>query len=482
MAASKLTDDESKTVERLQLRALAIRSWLMIPDLYYRGLQKIQDLGISTPPSLVGLRTVVGWPMVYVDTLEERLDVEGFRFPGEPDADAETAEIWALNNMAEESQLAHLDALVFGHSYEITAARSDDPREALITVESPTNVVVDYDPTTREVTAALHLYGQYNWINFSYQEATQAVLYTDTDFVTLQRAGNGAKWEVTDRQPNPLGYVPVERVVNRQRVGDRIGRSQITPSMMSISDAACRTLLGLEVSREFYATPQRYVLGVDEENFQDGNGNPINMWETYLGKLWALPRDDNDEVPTVGEFKSYDPSVYTAIVDMYAKVFISQTGLPSEYLGVVDAQPASADAIRMKEQRLVKTSERKQSAFGGAHAGSMRTALRIRHGVDSVDEKRLASLQTLWRDAATPTLAAQADATQKWVASGILPARSSVTLDRAGFSLGEQERIKADWVSEDARTAALAQKAAAQAAAAAPSPATGLKPTFSSAE
>src|SRR2546430_15415250 len=40
---------------------------------------------------------------------------------------------------------------------------------------------------------------------------------------------------------------------------------------LPISDAGCRTLLGLEVAREFYSAPQRYILGASEEAFQDAD-------------------------------------------------------------------------------------------------------------------------------------------------------------------------------------------------------------------
>jgi hypothetical protein len=63
--------------------------------------------------------------------------------------------------------------------------------------------------------------------------------------------------------------VPVVRFPNRSRVRDREGRSEITPAIMNTTDSACRSLLGMEIAREFYSVPHRYVLGASESDFQD---------------------------------------------------------------------------------------------------------------------------------------------------------------------------------------------------------------------
>ncbi|MBQ1164456.1 phage capsid protein, partial [Streptomyces sp. A73] len=76
-------------------------------------------------------------------------------------------------------------------------------------------------------------------------------------------------WVVIDRDVHNLGVVPVIRMANRQRTADRVGKSEISPEVMSITDAACRRLMGMEVASEFYGAPQRYILGASESAFQD---------------------------------------------------------------------------------------------------------------------------------------------------------------------------------------------------------------------
>src|SRR5699024_5320406 len=79
--------------------------------------------------------------------------------------------------------------------------------------------------------------------------------------------------------------------------------SEITPAVRSLTDSAMRTLVGAEVAREFYAVPQRYLMGAPESFFLDEDGNPRGAWDAMMGKILAIERDEETgDVPTVGSF------------------------------------------------------------------------------------------------------------------------------------------------------------------------------------
>lgn len=436
-----LSDDESRLLASLVQDIRNEEGDLDLFDAYYDSTQRIEDLGISIPPQLSDLRTVIGWPQVYLDALEERLDVEGFRFPDDATGDDDLWNVWQANNLDEESQLAHLDAFVFGRSYvtigspDVDDDRDDEGRVAvddvpIITVESPRDMAVRWNPRTRRTEGAVRL--------FDVGSEHRATLYLPDETISLRVSPNGRGWQVLERDPHGLGVVPVVRMSNRQRVSDRVGASEITKAIMSLTDSCCRTLLGIEVAREFYSAPQRYVVGAAEGQFRDAQGKPLAGWEAYLGRVMALGVNDEGNNPQVGTFTQYSPEAYTRVIDSYAHIMASQTGLPLAYLGVATDQPASADAIRMQEQRLVKKAERKQRAFGGSWEHAMRIAMRM---IDGRDDEAARRLTTLWRDAATPTLATQVDAATKLIAAGVLPPTSSVAMDMVGLSIGQQQRI-----------------------------------------
>lgn len=426
----ELTDVESEAAHFLSERLQVERFFLRTLDEYYNGEQRVNDLGISTPPALKALHTINGWPGLVVDTLDERLDVEGFRYPQSTVADQDLWDIWQENNLDEESELAHLDALVFGRAF-VMVGQSQDQGSPLITVEAPTNMSVRWTARSRKVSAGLQVYEM--------DGDGMAALYLPTSTTILRQHDFAGSWELVERDEHGFGECPVVMVANRQRSNDRYGRSEITPAVRSLTDAASRTLRGLEAAREFYSVPRRYALGVSESAFQDKNGNPKDAWEAYQSVVWALERDETGNAPTVGQFAAMNPTVFTHIVDMYAKLMSGITGMPPHYLGQTTTNPASADAIRSAEARLNKKAERKQVAFGGGWEAVMRLALRmVNKGNLPDDAKRI---ETIWASVATPTPAATAAALVPQVVDGIIPPTSDVLLERLGYSPLERERI-----------------------------------------
>jgi hypothetical protein len=436
-----LSDDESRLIDELRGDLVTARFPLELRDCYYNGEQVIRDLKISIPPQLQGLHTVIGWPQIGVDALEQRLDIETWRYAGEPEASDELEEVMQANDLLTEAQLAHLDSFIYGRSYAAGGSAEDRDAPPVITIESPMDMTVDYDARLRAVRSALRLYKD--------GDKQAVVLYLPDQTVYAVESDTGG-WEVTDRDMHDLGVVPVVRFSNRQRSAERVGRSEINSAVMGITDAACRTLLGMEVAREFYGAPQRYILGASESAFQDAEGNPKSAWETYIGRVLALERDEDGEIPQVGTFAAYDPSAYTKIVDLYARIMATQLGLPPHYLGYTTDNPASADAIRSTEAQLVKRAERKQSMLDAPWAQVLRLALLIWHG--DVPE-RARRIETVWRNPATPTMAAQTDAAVKLVQAGIIPAESEVALEMVGLSEAQRQRVRADRRRTQARQA-----------------------------
>jgi hypothetical protein len=434
-----LSDDELALINVLRADMMRDRYELKLRDAYFNGEQLVRDLGISIPPQLQGLHTVIGWPRVGVESLEERLDLEAFRWADGADS-AELEEIADANDLFDESSLAHLDALVYGREYlAVGSGDCGGDCPPLITVESPLDMTLLWDARIRMGTAALRECAADSYIE-SGPEERMIVLYLPDQTITAMPNASGG-WEVVERDMHGLGVVPVVRLANRQRTADRVGKSEITNDVMSITDAACRRLMGIEVAAEFFGAPQRYILGASESAFQDAEGNAKSAWETYIGRVLALERDEDGNVPDVGQFPAHDPSGQTKIVDLYARIMSSQFGLPPHMLGYTTDNPASADAIRSTEAKLVKKSERRIRRLGRGWQDAMRLALWVRDGEPPDKTRRI---ETVWRNPATPTIAAQADATVKLVQQGILPADSDVTLEMAGLTEGQRKRVRAD--------------------------------------
>lgn len=401
---------------------------------YYDGKQRLKDLGISTPPQLRHMDAVIGWPGTAVDVLEERLDFEGWDIT---DLDL----VYRANDLDVKSSQAHLDALIYGTSFvTVTSGREGEP-DVLVSVVSPNDIVARRDNRTgRVLEACQYISGDVP----GSQEGSTAVLFREDETVWL--SFDRGDWVVTAKDEHGLGRVPVVQLVNRPRASKLNGRSEITPAVRSYTDMALRTLVGSEVAREFYAVPQRYLLGAPEEFFTDEDGNPRGAWDAMAGKILAIGRDeDTGEIPTTGAYPSHSPQPFFEQIRQLAQLLSAETSIPQSYLGFSTDNPSSADAIRMAENRLVKRAERRQGMFGKAWTEVARLALMVRdgRGYGSLSDDEL-TIRPLWRDASTPTRAAAADEVVKMIQVGVYPAQGDYAMKRLGLSPQDREMLRRD--------------------------------------
>ncbi|MFY1588983.1 phage portal protein [Micromonospora sp. WMMD734] len=432
-----LSEEERETLGRLTLQLLRAQRPIRRLNAYYDGEQRVEQLGLAVPPELRQFLTIVNWPGTYVDAVEERLDLEGFRLPGADEADAELWQVWQENDLDEESQLGHLDALAVRRAFVVVGSGDDtpdapdadgqagdrDPATPLVTVESATEVTVELSPRTRRVSAAAKVY-QDGGVH-------RSTLYQPDSTVWLER--RNARWVEVDRDEHGLGVVPVVPIVNRPRLARREGRSQLE-RVIDLTDAAARALTNAQLATEIMAIPQRYVLGASKGDFVDKDGNQLAAWEAYFGAIWALQNKD----AKVGQFTAADLANFKTIVDHYASLVAGVTGLPMRYLGQSTTNPPSAEGIRADESRLIKTCERFQRTAGGAWERTMRLVRRI---IDGDWDPKLTQMETLWRDPATPTRAQQADAAVKLVQAGVLPVEAA--WEDMGYSAVRRRKLKA---------------------------------------
>lgn len=402
-------------------------------DGYYDGAQRLEQLGLAIPPQLQRFTVVVNWPQIAVDAVEERLDVEGFRWPGQEDADDELWRVWQANDLDEQAQQAHLDALIYGRSYVCVGSNEADDATPLVTVESPREVVTVRDPRTRQTMAALRL-----WRDERTSENASATLYLPETTIWLVWDQGG--WVERDRDVHKLGVVPVVPLLNRARTRKVCGVSEMAP-VIPLTDAAARALTNAQVAQETHAVPQRGVLGATQGDFVDAEGKPLTAWEAYFGAVWTI---GNEDAKTF-QFDSSDMSNFERMVNLYARLVSGVAGIPPNYLGLAADDASSADAIRSREARLVKRCERKQTYFSGAWEQVMALVVRLRDGAWNDDAKLL---ETAWRNPATPTRAQQADAAVKLVQAGVIPREAA--WEDLGYGPARRQKLREQFAAQAA--------------------------------
>lgn len=428
--------------------------------LYYESKKRPRAIGLSVPPEMQQLLANVGWCRVYLDSLEERLDIEGFRLAGRAPSTNSQGEVtnigderlwswWQYNNLDEWSGLGHLEAFIHGRAY-ITIAEPDpddpfvDPDKPIIRVEPATSMWADVDPRTHRVTRAIRVV----------RKADDTI---DTDRITIfepnatyglvrNTGTTTSEWNIEWSRQHNLGFVPVVPLLNRARLTEFYGKSEITPELRSVTDAAARVMMDMQGAAELMALPQRLLFGVTRDELLGSGTDQKSAFQAYMGRILMLPKGASAEQFSAAELRNYGDAL-----ELLSKEASKYTGLPPQYLYFNSDNPASAEAIRSAETRLVKKAERKQRIFGGAWEQAMRIAMLIMDGELPSDAHRL---ETVWRNPATPTFAAMADAVVKLVTATTASGEPVLPVEQGRIELGysvEQRRQMRQWDQDSPR-------------------------------
>lgn len=438
-----LAEDEELLVGHLRSRIRKFARINRAKNEYYELKQKIKHLDIAVPPHLRGmLETALGWPGTAVDVPEERLDWLGWT--SVDDDDMGLGDVYVDNQLAVESSSAHLDTMITGTDF-VTVGRGEESAgepEVLVTVESSSSATAIWDYRLRRASAAL------SQTRDEHGAVVMETLFLPNKTVRFERNLRTKRLDVVDVDDHNLDRVLMSRMVNRRRASDVEGRSEITRAVRYYTDAALRTLLGMEINREFYTAPQWYALnaypeqfGVDPESSKDDRIRA--GWAVTMGRMNIVPPNEDGEAETkIQQTTPSPPTPYIEQLKAYSQLLSAETGIPPTYLGFVTDNPASADSIRQHEYRLVKRAERRQKSFGLCWREVGYLALLVRDG--AVDPDAFRRIDVKWLDASTPTQAAAADGALKLTSANILPPDSRVTYDRIGLSKQEQEQVTAD--------------------------------------
>ncbi|MEO3978781.1 phage portal protein [Streptomyces sp. CAU 1734] len=393
-------------------------------DSFYEGTQPLAYMAPELQRELEETvrQVVINWPRLVVDSLEERLDVEGFRFPDQPESDAELWRIWQANDLDEQSQQGHLDAMVMGRAYVVIGTRDGDATTPLVTVESALDMYAEHDPRTRQIVAAIKRWSEED----ERTTIEHATLYLpNSTSWWLKEKGVWIEDPAHPRDDHDLGEVMIEVLANRPRLKCPNGISELA-DIIPLSDAACKIATDMMVSAEYHATPRRVAFGFGEEDFVDESGRKVSAFSRIIGRMWATEKNrktggDGDGADVI-QFPEAQLTNFHSTLNLLGSLVASIAGLPPHYVGHSSDNPASADGIRSAESRHIKRAERRQRGNGGTWERVNRKVLRL---VTGVWDPRARSLETIWRDASTPTEAQSADAAVKKFTAKIIPLRQT---------------------------------------------------------
>lgn len=436
-----LEPDEQNTLNQLfdQLKQKAPRNRLR--SAYYDGKNAIRDLGISTPPNFRRIAIVLGWSAKAVDILNRRCNLDGFVVPGADADEFGMGDLWTDNYLDTEAPQAGVSSLIHSAAFLIATqgdVAAGEPK-ALITAKDALSGTGIWDRRKRRLSAFLSIIDTDDDCN-----PIDMVMYLDGSNVTMTKEAGA--WKV-DRRSHSFG-VPVEPLVYQPRLARPFGSSRISRAVMSLHDSAIRTVIRSEVSAELYSVPQRVLLGADESAFKNADGTVKTAWQAVLGRVWAIPDDEDAATPRADmkEFSQGSQDPHVAQLRAWAQLFAGETSIPIASLGIsTEANPASAEAYYASREDLISEAEGTTDGWSPAWRRTAIRGLQMLNGwgADAIPPEVL-KLQPKWRSPATPSRAAAADAAAKTIALFPWLAESELGLELFDFGPVFIERAMAE--------------------------------------
>jgi hypothetical protein len=226
------------------------------------------------------------------------------------------------------------------------------------------------------------------------------------------------------------------------------------------------------VARELYSVPQKVVLGAAQDAFKKADGSDASAWETYIHKTLGLERDDAGELPQIAQFKAYDPSVFTKILDWYASSASGMVLAPPDDMGLyTQGNPTTAESRQASNGERNRRARGMQREFEPALTRVAQMALAWEN--EGVLPDKYRRLAVDWNPVDEPNPVLVSDGITKQITAGAIPERSDVTQKALGYTAVERQRIEQDWKREDSRKAAAAAAERIATRKAAPAPQQG---------
>ena len=221
------------------------------------------------------------------------------------------------------------------------------------------------------------------------------------------------------------------------------GRSRLKRPIRSLIDDYVRVVANAAIALEFDTTPQKYILGVTDEQYDTIVSDKFRQ---YVGAIIAATTNpDTGEKPAFGQLAQGSLSPHVEKMRMTATQFAAATGLTVTDVGVVnDANPTSSDAILAQSQTLVLLAQQLNTGNGDALRTIARMAQAIARKVtldELTEEER--NVMAHFRNPAMPSVAVTADAAIKIASARQEFAATDTFLEMIGFDQADIRRIRA---------------------------------------
>ena len=407
---------------------------------YYEGKVTLGEvnLGIALPEGMRKLEIGCAWGAKTVDVLAGRSMFDGF-----VDVDGtEDEDLTALvvnNNLVAEYPKACRDELKLGCSF---ATLSSDPVIGCkIRFHSAQTAAGLWNGEKGRIDCGFAIIDAERVERGNGVEFVPALvnLYTDDAIWVMRRSGNA--WAAT-KNAHKMGRPLMEPLIYNPTSAKPFGQSRIKEPIRRLIQGYVRTVANATIGLEFSTAPQKYLLGVTDEQF-DAVVN--QKFRQYVGNIIASTvNPETGEKPSFGQLQQGNIEPHVAMLRMLATQFSAATGLTVTDTGVVnDANPTSSDAILAQSQTLVSMAEQLNQSNGDSlrTIGMMALAIKNNVTLDGLTDNQK-NIVAHFKNPAMPSVAVTADAAIKIAAARQGFAYTDTFLEMIGFGPADIRRIK----------------------------------------
>lgn len=451
--ARGLSREDRGALEELLDAARAVEPRNRLLDEYYEGSSRPRPIGVDNIPDEVGPDVRVDWARKAVTSVSERVRMDGFVFEGDYHDEA-LERVDRLNNINDAFNRHVASELVHGCMFA-TVQRDGDVTSVRFHSADTSSAIWDTAHARLAAGMVIADARRFDWT--TKPVPSQVNMHLPGRVVIMRRVGPSS-WEA-ETLPTPLERPMMEAFCFRATGTKPLGESRITPTVRYLVDEVERTLRYMAVSNAFYATPQRYLLGLSDEQFDAMVGD---NWKQIVGTMLLGTTNDDGSAPTAGQFSATSPQPYIEAVQAYAKLFSGATGVPLNSLGIVTDNPSSAEAMDSEREDICIEAESciESDRVSMRNVALMAMAVEGNTTLDGLtDEQR--SVMPHFSNPRTPSLASTADAMTKVASSLEGFSQTREFLAGMGFEPAEIESIRSQVRRAQASATAMATAQAA---------------------
>lgn len=416
---------------------------------YYEGDITPPSIGIDNIPVNAHVDMQCDWPRKAVTSVSERARLDCFTFAGnETDP--------TMNRVAQDNDLVgsynrHVSSeLMQGCMFGTVNGVEGKKGTAAVRFHTAETAAGIFDVANSRLASGFAIADMKRTLwSENKPVPVQLNMHVPHYIVVLKQLEYG-QW-IAKKMEHPLDRPLMELFAFRPTGIKPFGQTRITKTVRNISDEVVRTLQNMAISSAFYAHPQKYLMGLTDEQYD----NMVDSkWKLTIDSMLLSTRDEDGHAPTFGQLPAVSPQPYIDIIRSYAALFSGATGVPLNSLGIVQDNPSSAEAIAAAREDICIAAQDliESNSVSLRNVALMAMAVAEDKTIDQLSDQQK-TVMAHFKDPSMPSIVSQADAMVKIAAADQSFAGTSVFYEQMGFDEATRRRIMSDKDKIDAKKA-----------------------------